>query len=238
MKYHVISDIHGYYDVMIHSLNKAGYDPTNEEHHLIVLGDMFDRGPHSDKVFEYIYDLHQKQKATVILGNHDSFLLDLLDGDDKNAHFNIQYNGFGKTLLAFSGTNTSLIAVDHAVDRINQRYPHLHQWLAELPYYIELGDYIFVHGGIDGSMLDWKSMSSRRDFIWNREILLPRVEGKIVVAGHHRVATIRKKTNDYHLLFLHQPELFDILHEEGKILIDRFVEASQELNVLILDIKA
>ena len=78
-------------------------------------------------------------------------------------------------------------------------------------------------------------MTSKREFLWNREINLPRVIDKIVVAGHHRVATIRKKTKDYKLLFQTSPELFDILYDEGKILIDRFVEKSKEINVLVLE---
>jgi hypothetical protein len=38
------------------------------------------------------------------------------------------------------------------------------------------------------------------------------------------------------LLALHHPDAFDILYEEGKILIDGFVEVSDRINVLILDL--
>lgn len=235
MKYFVISDIHGYYNVMMDSLQKAGYNENNQNHFLLVCGDMFDRGDDSDKVFEYLYRLTEENKAKVIIGNHDIFLLDFLEGDFSRTAFNIEHNGHKNTIDAFS----SIPFVDNfeeVKENILQNYPNLLPWLQTLPLFYELEDYIFVHGGIDGSMLDWKTMSSTRDFVWGREVNLPPVPGKTVVAGHHRVATIRKQTTDYHKLYLYEPNLFDIMYLEGKILIDRFVEVTQELNVLVLEI--
>ncbi len=235
-KYFIISDIHSHYDSMIKALSEKQYDEHNTKHHLIVIGDLFDRGKQSVKVLECLYRLNTEKKATIILGNHDAFLLDFLDKDFKKVGFNIQYNGFGKTLEQLSNNEIDVDNLEKTYNLINNRFPYLHKWIKSFPYFLELGDYIFVHGGIDGGKLDWKEFSSRRDFVWSREINLPRVSGKTVVAGHHRVATIRKKTTDYELLFLHSPELFDIMYEDGKILIDRFVEVSNEINVLVLEI--
>lgn len=236
MKYFVISDIHAHFDVMFLALQKAGYDSQNSNHHLLVLGDLFDRGKQANEVLQFLYPLNMQEKATIILGNHDSFLLDFLNGHHDKAYFNSLYNGFGETLYALSGKQPEFEHFQDTQTIIEDRYPYLRNWLQSFPLYLEIKDYIFVHGGIDGGMLDWKTMSVQRDFIWNREIELPKIPGKTVVAGHHRVATIRKKTNDYHKLFLYNPELFDILYEDGKILIDRFVEVSNEINVLILDL--
>lgn len=44
MKFFVISDVHGYYDEMVQTLEAAGFDPNNEEHWLISCGDEIDRG--------------------------------------------------------------------------------------------------------------------------------------------------------------------------------------------------
>lgn len=236
MEYFVISDIHGYYTVMRDSLDRAGYDKNNPNHHLIVVGDMFDRGPQSKEVLEFLYPLERAGDATIILGNHDTFLLELFRGDYDRVGFNMLYNGFDKTLWSLSGIKPSYDNIDEVYDKIEWNYPYLHQRLTSLPYYYELGDYIFVHGGIDGGKLDWKTMSSNHEFIWSREHKLPKVEGKTVVAGHTRVPTIRIDTNDYHKLFLTDPKYFDILYLDGKILIDRYVEVSQELNVLRLSI--
>ncbi|AIO18166.1 diadenosine tetraphosphatase [Candidatus Izimaplasma bacterium HR1] len=231
----MISDIHSHYLSMINALTEKKFDSNNPEHHLLVLGDLFDRGDFAVEVLEYLYELNQNDKATIILGNHDSFLLDFLEGQKERVHFNIKFNGFGKTLLQLSGLEPDNDNLDEIHTLINERFPNLQSWLESFPYFLEIGDYIFVHGGIDGTKLDWKTNSSRRDFIWSREIKLHRIEGKIVVAGHHRVATIRKQTLDYDLLYKSNPKMFDILYEDGKILIDRFVEVSNELNVLVLE---
>ncbi len=237
-KFFIISDIHSHYSSMIEALNKAQYDEDNPQHHLLVLGDLFDRGNEGCNVLEYLYQLSSQEKATIILGNHDAFLLDFLDGNFEKVGFNIKHNGFGNTLKQLSDLDPKNSDFELIHKSIVLRYPFLHNWLKSFPLYIEIENYIFVHGGVDGGKLDWKTMSSRRDFVWSREHDLPRVLEKTVVAGHHRVATIRKKTTDYNLLFLHHPEMFDILYEEGKILIDRYVEVSKEINVLILELKA
>lgn len=236
MMYYVISDIHSHYNAMVTALLKSGYNSENPNHHLIVIGDLFDRGKQATEVLEFLYQLNLEEKATIILGNHDTFLLDFLEGKHDRVHFNIKYNGFGTTLKYLSGIKPDEHNLEKIKNKIDEEYSFLRNWLNTFPLYLEIGDYIFVHGGIDGSMLDWKTMSSKKDFIWSREYDLPRVEGKTVVAGHHRVAMIRKKTKDYNLLFLHSPELFDILFVEGKILIDRYVEVSNEINVLTLEI--
>ena len=236
MTYFIISDIHSHYNAMVTALLKSGYNSENTNHHLIVVGDLFDRGKQPKEVLEFLYQLNLEDKASIIIGNHDTFLLDFLKGNHKRVLFNIELNGFGETLEYLSGMKPNEDNLDKIKEIIENEYSFLKNWLLSFPYYIELGNYIFVHGGIDGKMLDWKTMSSKRDFVWNREHDLTPIDGKIVVAGHHRVATIRKKTDNYHLLFQHNPEMFDILYKKGKILIDRYVEVSNEINVLKLDI--
>ena len=236
MTYYIISDIHSHYNAMVTALLKLGYNSENTNHHLIVLGDLFDRGKQPKDVLEFLYQLNLEDKASIIIGNHDTFLLDFLKGNHKRVLFNINRDGFGETLKYLSGIKPNEDNLDKIKEIIEDEYSFLKNWLQSFPYYIELENYIFVHGGIDGKLLDWKTMSSKRDFVWNREYDLTPIDGKIIVAGHHRVATIRKKTDDYHLLFLHNPEMFDILYEKGKILIDRYVEVSNEINVLKLDI--
>jgi len=236
VKYFVISDIHAHYDAMISALENAGYNSRNQQHHLLILGDLFDRGMQTVKVLEYLYPLSLEDKVTIILGNHDSYLLDFLKGDDSRAYFNILRNGFGETLQQLSGMEPVPENFIEIRENIINQYSFLASWIDSFPLFLEIKDYVFVHGGIDGSIINWQETLTQNDFIWGREIQLQRIPNKIVVAGHHRVATIRKPTEDYHKLFKNHPELFDILYEEGKILIDRFVEVSNEINVLILDL--
>ncbi|MFW5794936.1 MAG: metallophosphoesterase [Bacillota bacterium] len=234
MIYYVISDIHAHYDAMISSLKQKNFNPDN--HHLIVLGDLFDRGNQTIAVLEYLYPLSKANKATIILGNHDAFLLDFLKGDNSKVMFNVYYNGFGETLTSLSGIKESQNNIDEIREIIKKRYPYLKEWLDSFPFYLEKDKYIFVHGGIDGSIRNWPKVLTRDDFIWSYEDELPPVPGKIVVAGHKRIPTIKYKNVDYRKLFKRNPEAFDILYLDNKILIDRFVEVSNEINVLILEI--
>ena len=79
-KMFIISDIHGYYDEMIKALEKAGYNENNDEHKLICLGDIFDRGAQSLAVYEYLKRLSDEDKAIVLSGNHSLFLIQFLQG--------------------------------------------------------------------------------------------------------------------------------------------------------------
>lgn len=235
MKYYVISDIHAHFDEMIRDLAKIGYNEANLNHHLIVIGDMFDRGSKAKETLEYIYRLSQQQKATVILGNHDYFLIEFFDQNYKRVDFNIEKNGFKETLKSLYGKDFDKEDYDMVRESINSSYPYLYDWLSKLPLYYELDQYVFVHGGVNPSLENWKE-DTRRNFTWNKEYDQPRLQNKIVIAGHHRVATIHKEAKEYDIVFKEEPHLFDILYLDGKILIDSYVEISKKINVLVLEV--
>lgn len=96
----VVSDIHGFYDVLINDLNKVGY--TEDDNSLLIIcGDYFDRGLQSLEVYNYIKRLSDEGKAICIRGNHESFIQSFLEGED--CSFNFAYNGFNKTINSFLG---------------------------------------------------------------------------------------------------------------------------------------
>ena len=75
MKYFVVSDVHGQFNQMIIALADAGFEARNENHTLITLGDMFDRGPKSKEIYHYLISL---ERVITIFGNHDMFLMNFL----------------------------------------------------------------------------------------------------------------------------------------------------------------
>ncbi|PAT02538.1 hypothetical protein CI105_00800 [Candidatus Izimaplasma bacterium ZiA1] len=231
MRYFIVSDIHGHYNVLINELGNNKFSPLDK---LIVIGDLFDRGKQSKEVLIFLKDLWDQGKCEIIMGNHDIFLLDFLNENYSRVQFNIEHNGFAETLLSLSGLSKIDDNYQEIRSEIIKNFPYLQSWLESFPLYKETKNYIFVHGGIDGSNPEWKK-STVRDFVWGRQYNLPRHIDKTIIAGHHRVATIRNKDlNDYDKLFLEDKSQFDILYCDGKILIDRFVEVSNELNILIL----
>ena len=78
MKYFVTSDIHSFYDEFIQALDEAGYDKNNENHTLIVCGDIFDRGTKPLQVYEFLRSI-PKERRILIRGNHEYLLKHLMD---------------------------------------------------------------------------------------------------------------------------------------------------------------
>ena len=77
-KFFVISDVHGFYNEMKKSLYKAGYRKSNKNHILIVCGDIFDRGPDSVKIYNFLKSLPRNRRV-LIRGNHEMLLKKLVE---------------------------------------------------------------------------------------------------------------------------------------------------------------
>jgi len=234
-KLFIVSDIHGHYKELKKALNEAGFDENRDDHHLLGLGDYFDRGTENKEVYEYAHGLDKKGKGTFLIGNHDLFLLEFFEEQDDRVLFNIDYNGFQTTLESFSGIPyEGPESLPLMRKLINEAYPKLQTWLESLPSFIERGPYIFVHGGIDGANPYWRQQN-RRDYAWNYQSQLPGVKGKTVVAGHERTPFIRLR-EDRTQTFDEQ-ELSGILKKDGKIFIDGYVEQTGRINVYTVTIE-
>lgn len=99
-KYFVCSDIHGFYDEWMDSLNRAGFNREESSHVLIVLGDIFDRGKQPLKVYKFLREL-PKERRILIRGNHESLLGQLVKrfyAEPQDEH-----NGTVDTLFLFGG---------------------------------------------------------------------------------------------------------------------------------------
>jgi len=233
----ITSDIHGHADVLKDALEDAGFDPNDETHHLLCLGDYFDRGMQNKAVFEYLIDLHDKKKATFILGNHDLFLLEFLEGDFSMVEFNAVHNGHDVTLEAFSDMAFNPDKLETIHKKIHKNHPRLFDWLKAMPLYIEKEDYIFTHGGVDGSKDDWREQD-RKGFVWNYQSRLPAVKGKTIIVGHERTAYIRLRENPGLSLEKDNDDLFDIIETDEVVYIDAFVEFSKRLNIYEVSLKS
>ena len=97
-KFFVFGDVHGYYDIFKEALFYAGYDPQNEDHWLISLGDNFDRGPGNKKMLEFLKNM---KRLIMIKGNHETLLEDMIARGYYGAHD--LSNGTLDTALQISG---------------------------------------------------------------------------------------------------------------------------------------
>ena len=75
MKTFIIGDIHGCSGQFDTLLNKLHPDPETDR--IVLLGDLFDRGPSSWEVFQMVKELQAsyKNRFILILGNHEDYLM-------------------------------------------------------------------------------------------------------------------------------------------------------------------
>lgn len=238
MKYFVVSDIHGHLDVLIESLLEKEWDMMNNKHKLIIVGDLVDRGPQNKELLEFVYDLWKNDKVELVIGNHDVFLLDFFEGRFDRLLFNIERNGHGETLAQMLGHRINEQSdLEKERQIMIERYPHIYKMLLKMDYYIEKGNYIFVHGGINPSLPNWR-FDTLRNFTWQKQSELPKIPGKTIVCGHQQNVYIADPENYRTYLANSElyPEKFDIIHNEGVIHIDGSVVRTKKVNVLVLDI--
>ncbi|MCP4458644.1 MAG: metallophosphoesterase, partial [Cytophagales bacterium] len=158
----VLSDIHGQLD-LFQSILKANEIVDEQlfwsfgDGHMVIVGDVFDRGPQVTESFWYIMKLDKQAKEAggrvhVLLGNHEYMPL---QNDLRYVH--------EKYLQAASNFDTT--------------YPELFsnqtiigRWLRSKSTIFRIGRRIFVHGGISAEFLDRELSLETANNIY-REIL-------------------------------------------------------------------
>ncbi len=144
----VMGDIHGEMDTLRTVLRNAGVIDTRDawsagRAHLVVVGDMVDRGNDATAVLWFLYGLEPQAEAAggrldIVLGNHEVMVL-LND-------------------LRYVMPKELAIAEAHGVsyDRMfDPRLSILGTWLASKPVMIRVDDVLFAHGGVSADYLGY-----------------------------------------------------------------------------------
>lgn len=239
---YAVSDIHGHLEALRAALDVVGLDrdPAAE---LVLLGDYVDRGPASCGVLAAIRDLQRRFpcRVTALLGNHDDWLLEWLDGDDADFSWLMGDDDL-RTVKSFLSPLELAHALGHddpdsdasALDgptmnrNIKQAilagHAELIEWLRGLPRVHETPDQIFVHAGVDEAAGEsWRAATPERMLTEK----FPPTTGPFVttvVAGHVRT----------HLL--HADGSNGVFHDGAShYYIDGAVEVTGRVNVLRYD---
>ena len=185
-----IGDIHGRLDLLEQLLIIIENDDQARgpsETHLVFLGDLVDRGPHSRGVIErLIYLRSNGAKATFLLGNHDEVFRKAATGDAKATRFLTKIGG-EQTILSYgvSVEDYETATYEELTRQLVEKVPLSHkEFLATFQDFAEIGDYLFVHAGIrPGVEL---GSQTGADLRWIRgEFLNHRTDhGKMVIHGH------------------------------------------------------
>lgn len=145
---YLVSDIHGNYKKFKTLLSKIKFDREND--HMIVLGDVIDRGPDPINLLNYIRENVNNGTMSMLLGNHEIFAIMNCKGQLED-----------KIWAKFGGEQTLIeLSRMQKKERIE-----LISFLDNLPYYIEInspffGNTILTHTGIDIDNLSYNRDNS------------------------------------------------------------------------------
>lgn len=137
MKLYVASDLHGFYTEFKQALEKTNFEINNENHLLIVCGDLFDRGKEALKLWSYLNSIPNK---VLIKGNHEELMLDMIDRGYALSH-DIS-NGTWNTAEQL-GYNPIYADVD--LNKVESLFNII---IPQMKDYFETKNYIFVHAWI------------------------------------------------------------------------------------------
>lgn len=165
-----LSDIHGQYDLLVrllhaHRVIDAADRWSLGDATLVVAGDVFDRGPQVTEAFWLLYSLQEQAREAggavhFVLGNHETMVL-----YDDLRYVNPKYLRsaalLGRSYPALYGADSTL-----------------GQWLRTRPALLQIGDTLFLHGGIAPENLDLVRDMATTNANYQASLGLPRDQVK------------------------------------------------------------
>lgn len=240
MRLFVISDIHGFYDEMIKSLNEAGFNKDTDI--LISLGDNIDRGKQPKEVIDYLYSLPNK---VLIRGNHEDLFQDAC------------MRGYPLYHDYCNGTHQSICMLNND-DVYSNQYHNLKKNTDCYRYrciisndmvdYFETKNYIFVHSflptkkelGHEYVINNWKEAENSKweDARWGNPFGLMKtvlnIPKKTIVFGHFHTSYANKMDGKCIEEFGEGAD-FSINYGSNYIGIDACTAHSHKVNCLVLE---
>lgn len=187
---YAIGDIHGRDDLFAQLLDRIDRDRSERFYDrcvLILLGDLVDRGPDSDKVVERALSISSGFDAIHhLVGNHEECMLATFSGDVRALRYFSRIGG-DATIRSYIRDDAAYGAAsfEELAEMFPRSVPQNHiDFLRRGEDMVMYGDYVFVHAGVrPGVPLDSQSPSDLR---WIREEFLSATAdfGAVVVHGH------------------------------------------------------
>jgi len=187
---YAIGDIHGRDDLFAQLLERIERDRSEQNYDrcvLVLLGDLVDRGPDSDKVVERALSIASGFDAVHhLIGNHEECMLATFSGDVRALRYFSRIGG-DATIRSYIRDDAAYAAAsfEELAEIFPRSVPQSHvDFLRRGEDMVMYGDYVFVHAGVrPGVPLDSQAPSDLR---WIREEFLSATIdfGAVVVHGH------------------------------------------------------
>lgn len=235
MKYFIVTDVHSCYDELIQTLTAYGFDIDNDEHHFVSCGDLLDRGPKPLETLKFVTSIPTHRRHFVY-GNHEELMESMIKRNYPLMHD--YHNGTAWTVAY------AMKCFDGVIDSAISKFAELLEWkryISECVNYIELGDFICVHGWIPCAERydhyypydNWKEHpfeSCRWYNGMNAWLDGVRIPGKTIVCGHMFAR--------YGHRHIHEDDMIDETKpfiDDGIIAMDSRVFRTHKLNCLIIE---
>ena len=185
---YAVGDIHGRLDLfeaLVAAIEADDAQGAPADTSIILLGDLVDRGPDSAGVVALAREWQQRRRVRILAGNHEEMFLRGFSDIETFRHF-LRHGG-RETVLSYGVERSSFAtaSMQEAQDIMRAAVPPEDiDFLKGFEDMIAVGDYLFVHAGIDPRVpLDEQR---RHDLRWIREPFLshPDAHGPVVVHGH------------------------------------------------------
>lgn len=211
---YALSDLHGHLSCLEAALEVVDLDgdPGAE---LVLLGDYIDRGRQSAEVLYAVQELQQRfpGRVTALLGNHDDWMLNWLDGDDDELTWLmsdidlVTVKSFLEPLelahaLGHADPATDASSLDGPTMNANikravvSKHGELIAWLRGLHRIHETEEQIFVHAGVDEEAGELWRAATPEHVLTEK---FPPTTGpflKTIIAGHVRTRMLHPDDSD------------------------------------------
>lgn len=185
---YAVGDIHGrrdLFEALVAAIDADDAAAGPAETTVILLGDLVDRGPDSAGVIALARQWQSRRRVRILGGNHEEMFLRGFDELEIFRHF-LRHGG-RETVLSYGIDRARFLqaTMEEAQQLMREAVPAEDiAFLDGFEDMVTIGDYVFVHAGIDPRVpLDEQK---RRDLRWIREPFLSHVDsyGPVVVHGH------------------------------------------------------
>lgn len=249
--YFIVSDVHGFCDELISSLDNAGFDIKNKEHIFVSCGDMFDRGSQAIETLDFILSI-PKERRIFVRGNHEDLLEELLNGEREIGAHDIQNRTVETIENIACAVDKTYIPYDwDRAIKIVSSDELVREYLNSTVDYAEIGDFICTHGWLpvdrnNNILSEWKNADKTEwesarwlngmAFAHQKHI----IPNKTIICGHYHSSWgwshIRQERKEFPPKTKNGWEKsFEPYYEKGIVAIDSCVAYSGFINCICFE---